>query len=341
MLVHDFNFNSLVDGRVAIVDLTAPNANLKGTFSAAQFGNVLASSVRPELYSAETFYSRLSRGERTDVITIWDTASLKPTGEIVLPGGKRGQFVTFKNTFQFTNGERWALVYDFTPGASVTVVDLVARKVLGDVDMPGCSQMYPTGARGFSTLCADGTMTTIRLDEAGKVASTSTSARVNDIDHDPFFMMPAYVGRTAWFVSFRGTVHGFDFAGDEVRDLGSFALGTAAGAKPEWRPGGWQVASADKAGRVYVLMNPNGREGSHKDGGSAVWVVDPAKRAVVQRIALLAPAVSIEATQQASPLLVAARADGVLDVYDAGSGRRVRSLGGSLVFNPMTMTALP
>ena len=342
MLVHDFNFVSILDGRAAIVDVMAADTNLKGQIPVAQFGTVIASSKRAEIYTGDTFYSRLTRGERTDVVTIWDKATLAPKGEIALPGNKRGQMVTIKNSFQLVNDENWLLVFGFTPGASVYVVDLEARKVINEVSIPGCSMMYPTGQRSFSTLCADGTLSTITLDAAGQATTTVTSPKpVNDLDQDPMFMMPAMVGRTAWFVTFKGQLHGFDFSGAAARDLGTFSLGTAPGAAPEWRPGGWQVVTSDKAGRVYVLMNPNGRDGSHKDGGSDVWVMDPVKRVLVQRITLETPGVSIEATQQAQPRLVVARADGVLDVYDVASGKLERSLGSSITFSPMTMSAFP
>ena len=342
MLVHDFNFNSIIDGRAAIVDVMAADTNLKGQIPVPQFGTIIAATKRSEIYTGDTFYSRLTRGERTDVVTIWDKATLAPKGEIPLPGNKRGQMVTIKNGFQLVNDEKWLLVFGFTPGASVYVVDLEARKVINEVSIPGCSMMYPTGQRSFSTLCADGTLSTITLDAAGQATTTVTSPKpVNDLDQNPMFMMPAMVGRTAWFATFKGQLHGFDLSGDTARDLGSFSLGTAPDAAPEWRPGGWQVVTADKAGRVYVLMNPNGRDGSHKDGGSDVWVMDPVKRVLVQRITLETPGVSIEATRQAQPRLVVARADGVLDVYDVASGKLERSLGGAITFSPMTMSALP
>lgn len=342
MLVHDFNFNSIIDGRAAIVDVMAADTNLKGQIPVPQFGTIIAATKRSEIYTGDTFYSRLTRGERTDVVTIWDKATLAPKGEIPLPGNKRGQMVTIKNGFQLVNDEKWLLVFGFTPGASVYVVDLEARKVINEVSIPGCSMMYPTGQRSFSTLCADGTLSTITLDAAGQATTTVTSPKpVNDLDQNPMFMMPAMVGRTAWFATFKGQLHGFDLSGDTARDLGSFSLGTAPDAAPEWRPGGWQVVTADKAGRVYVLMNPNGRDGSHKDGGSDVWVMDPVKRVLVQRITLETPGVSIEATQQAQPRLVVARADGVLDVYNVASGKLERSLGGAITFSPMTMSALP
>ena len=339
LFVQDLHFNSLPDGRAAIVDVAAENRNLKGQIPVAQFGNVLPATTKSEIYVGETFFSRLTRSERTDVITIWDTKTLAPKGEVILPGGKRGLFVTLRNSLQFTNDEKWALVFNFTPASSVTVVDLDARRVLGDIDLPGCSLVYPTGPRGFSALCADGTMTSIVLDAEGKVASSVTGKAFNDIDDDALYMTPAMIGRTAWFASFRGNLRGVDLSGAAARDLGAFSLPREAGGDPEWRPGGWQVISSDKAGLLYVLMNPHGKEGSHKDGGTEVWVVDPVRKTRIWRIALQNQAVSIEATHQAVPLLVASRADGSLDVYDAGSGAFRRTIAG-VAHDPMTMTAV-
>ena len=340
ILVHDMNFTSLLDGRVVVIDTAGDTHNLKGVVPAAQFGNFVAARTRPEIYVAETFYSRLTRGERTDAITIYDRTTLVPKGEIVLPGGKRGQFVSTRNSFQLVNDEKWALVFNFTPASSVTIVDLQARKILGDIDLPGCSMIYPVGQRSFATLCADGTMTTLGLAADGKLASTTTSKPFNNIDKDPMFMMPAVVGNMAWFVTFQGNVRGVDMAGPVAAEKSFFALGTADGASPAWRPGGWQVASADIAGHLYVLMSPNGKEGSHKDGGSEVWVVDPVSKKRLQRIKLEAPGISIEVTREAQPTLVVARADGILDVYDAGTGKLKKTLGGGIAISPFTMTAV-
>lgn len=336
--VQDLHFNSLPDGRAAIVDVAADVRAFKGQVPVAQFGTLLPATTKPDIYVAETFFSRMTRGERTDVITVWDKATLKTKGEIVLPGGKRGQFVTLRNSFQLTNGEKWALLFNFTPASSVSVIDLDARKIINEIDLPGCSLVYPSGPRGFTSLCADGTMTSIDLDADGKVTTSATSKPINDIDHDPMFMTPAMVGRTAWFATFKGNIHGLDLSNVKARDLGTFQMPKEKTAEGEWRPGGWQVISADAAGRLYVLMNPAGKEGSHKDGGSEVWVVDPAKKQRVARIPLQNPAVSVEVTAQSTPLLVASRADGSLDVYDGTTGAFQRTLA-NVVHDPMTMTA--
>lgn len=342
VLINDFNFNSIIDGRVVVVDTASDTLPLKGIIRSAQFGNSLLSTRRGEILTAETFYSRLTRGERTDAITMWNMTNLQPKGEVVLPGGKRQQSVTYPQLFQFSNNEKWALVANFTPAQSVSVVDIDARKVLGEIDLPGCSQIYPTGTRGFSSFCADGSLFSVALDETGKTISSATIKHVQDIDNQALFGTPAWVGQTAWFVGQRGLIQGFDFSGTLAKSIpGPFSVGTADGAAPEWRPGGWQVINADAAGRLYILMSPAGREGSHKDGGSEVWVFDPAKKARIARIALKGQSVAVAVTREATPHLVLSRADGVIDVYDANSGAFVRSLGATVAYNPIVITPVP
>ena len=338
IMVHDLNFNALIDGHGVVVDTSSPENPIKGMVEIAQFGNVLLPSAKPVIYTAGTYYSRLTRGTRTDVITIWDKATLLPKGEIILPGGKRQQQVTYKNTFQFTNNEKWALVSNFTPAQSITVVDLENRKILADIDLPGCTLIYPTGERGFSTFCADGTVSTLQLAADGSLASTETTAPILDIDKQPLFGMPAMVGKTAWFVSYHGQLRGFDFSGPIAKPIANtLTVGTADDGKPEWRPGGWQVIASDAAGKLYVLMSSEGAEGSHKNGGTEVWVVDPATKTRVARIPIKGVGIAIEVTREASPHLVVARADSILDVYDAKSGAFVRTLG-NVGFNPQTMS---
>lgn len=339
VLINDFNFNSIVDGRVVVVDTASDTLPLKGIIRSAQFGNSLLSTRRGEILTAETFYTRLTRGERTDAITVWNMANLQPKGEVVLPGGKRQQSVTYPQLFQFSNNEKWALIANFTPAQSVSVVDIDARKVLGEIDLPGCSQIYPTGTRGFSSFCADGSLFSVALDENGKTISSATIKHVQDIDHQALFGTPAWVGQTAWFVGQRGLIQGFDFSGTLAKVIpGPFSVGTAEGGAPEWRPGGWQVINADAAGHLYVLMSPAGREGSHKDGGSEVWVFDPAKKTRIARIALKGQSVAVAVTREDTPHLVLSRADGVIDIYDANSGAFVRSLGATVAYNPIVIT---
>lgn len=338
VFVSDLHFSSLLDGRAALVDVADPANGFKGQLRLAQFGNFLVSSKSGEIYTSETFFSRLTRGDRVDVLTIWDPRTLAPKGEIILPGNKRGHFVTQPNALQFTNDDKWALIYNFTPAASVTVVDLVGRKILGDVGIPGCALSYPTGAKGFSTLCGDGAWTTVSLNDDGTVKSSKAAKPLMDIDKDPWFMIPAMTGRKAWFVSYLGQLRGFDLSGEEPRAIGDFAMVVKPPVPTGPRPGGWQVTAADPSGLIYVLMNPEGREGTHKDGGSEVWVADTGQRKVIRKIALRAPALSIEVTQGSKPLLVAAQPGGDLQVYDATTGTYMHTIL-QVVHDPFVMSA--
>jgi methylamine dehydrogenase heavy chain len=112
----------------------------------------------------------------------------------------------------------------------VTVVDLDAARVLNDIDLPGCSLVYPSGVRGFTSLCADGTMTSVDARPGGRARTAITSKAFNDIDKDALFMNPAMVGRTAWFASFTGNIRGIDLGqyGARSRHLRSCPNRTAA-----------------------------------------------------------------------------------------------------------------
>ncbi|MDE2412138.1 MAG: amine dehydrogenase, partial [Sphingomonadales bacterium] len=101
------------------------------------------------------------------------------------------------------------------------------------------------------------------------------------------------------------------------------------------------VIAADPKGLLYVLMSPQGKEGSHKEGGSEVWVVDPASGQRTQRIALPNGATSIAITREAVPHLIAVRMDGPVDVLDAATGKLVNSLGSRVAFNPTVVIPVP
>ena len=58
VFAHDFNFYSILDGKVAIVDVASPSRNFKGYIGASGFASFQHSTSRPELYSAQSFSSR-------------------------------------------------------------------------------------------------------------------------------------------------------------------------------------------------------------------------------------------------------------------------------------------
>lgn len=338
VMVHDVNAGGVNDGKIVFVDLQVPE--VRAQVGAAFLANFRYAPARRELYVAETFYSRGHRGTRTDVISIYDTTNMTQTGEIALPPGKRGIFVPDEGAFKLFNDDKWGLVFNFTPAASVSVVDLINRKVLSEIETPGCAMIYPMAGRGFSTLCGDGSMLSILLDEQGKLVSSQSSATFNNIDDDPMFMRPAMTGRTAWFVTFRGMIQPVDLSGQVARPGLAFAIPAQEGGAPQWRPGGVQIVTADGAGRIYVLMNPNGREGSHKDGGTEVWLIDPLTRSLIRRIPLATRALSIAATQGSRPSLAVLGLDRALRVYDPETGAISKTLP-AVGLTPYALGTLP
>lgn len=329
VFAHDANFDALIAGRVVLVDVALKTHNYKGALDAAQFASFTESAQRNELYVAETFYSRGTRGQRTDVVTIYDDDTLKPIGEIVLPGGKRGQVVSNRYTLQLVDQDHYLFVFNFTPAASVTMIDIEERKILSETPIPGCSLVYPTGKRGFSSLCSNGSMYSAQFDEDGKVTAQEKIPPFFSVDDDPLFDKPVYVGSTAYFPSFKGQMQPIDLSGATPVPGERWSLLSDAERGDNWRPGGWQIATVDDQGLVYVLMHKDGYEGSHKSGGSEVWVFNPAQKKRVKRFELKEWGVSIEVTRGKNPYLVVTNGDMQLDVYTAKNGSWVKMIGGT------------
>jgi methylamine dehydrogenase heavy chain len=318
-------FLNYAGDRIELRNVGADTREVKAQLQARDSTTLLVSTKRPEIYTADTVWSRGSRGMRTDFITVYDAETLNAAGEIVLPGGKRGLITAMEGLFAFTDEERMALVFNFTPAASVTVVDLVKRQPLGEIEIPGCSLIYPSGERGFSTLCSSGTLLSIKLDANGAVAGRSESKPFNPLDKDPLFTSSGLLNGVRYFPSLHGRIQPIDMRTDDVKVLPEWSLVTPDEHAANWRPSGWQVIGSDEKSLLYVLMQPGAQEGSHKDPATEVWVFNPQTKARVKRIRLARPGSSVALTHGSEQLLLV-HAGGRLDVYDPQGGGLVRSL---------------
>ena len=119
------------------------------------------------IYSPETYFSRGTRGERTDVISLYDPAHLSFISEIQIPP-KRSSNLPMMANAQLTDDGRFLMVYNFNPGQSITVVDTQTRKFVGEIESSGCALIYPTGNRSFFSICADGALLNTVIDDTGK-----------------------------------------------------------------------------------------------------------------------------------------------------------------------------
>ena len=324
----DVSFFHIRDGKSFILDADAETApeQFKGMLSTSLAAPFAQSATRSEMYVADVFYSRGTRGERTDVLTIYDKSTLLPIDEVILKGHRA---VVLPNKFfmQLTGDESLLLIYNFSPAMSVSVVDIDERKFVGEVPIPGCSTILPTGQRSFSSLCGDGTLYTVNLDETGAVAGTSRTGKFFDPDVDPVIEKPAWHQGKAWFPSFQGEVYPVDFTGDEpvVGEPWSMLDDATRG----WRPGAPAPSAADASGRIYFLTHPDGREGSHRDPGVEVWVFDPSTGERLARRELQMPGLNVALTRDSdAPLMIVTNVEMGLDVYDANTGSYIRTLSG-------------
>jgi len=115
------------------------------------------------------------------------------------------------------------------------------------------------------------------------------------------------------------------------------------GEKGHWRPGGQQLAAIHGAlGRLYVPMHSGG-EGSHKQGGSEIWVFDLKTHHRIARWPMrplhLGPVSAVQVSQDAAPVLFAGTDDPGVAVFDALTGQlrhMEKNLGQSpwLLLNP-------
>ena len=325
-MVHDFSFFHMFEGEVLVVDPLADNLGdqYKGMITASFIAGFETSRARQEHYVIETFMSRGSRGgERTDVVTIYDWANLSVQDEVVIPA-KRITGMPKTTVTNFLADGKFLGVYNFTPAQSVSIVNLESRKFVAEVATPGCGFVFPTG-NGFSSICANGSFLTTHLDKNGEASGSSKTDQLFDANDDPIFEGPAIVDGVAYFVTFQGEVLPLNIKGKNIKAKSRWWL--SGDDERNWRPGGMNIITADASGVAYVLMNPAGGEGTHKDGGAEVWVVDLNKRQRLDRIELKNWGLSLGTSGRGeNRLLHVTNAEMAVDVYKIPTGEFVQTL---------------
>src|SRR6266850_90150 len=152
---------------------------------------VLQSPDHKFFYVAETFYARGTQGDRTDVLTVYDATHLSRIGEIPITS-KRQLALADPSSMGVTPDGRFVLMLNLTPATSVTAVDLEGKKVAGEIQTPGCSEILMLGDREFASVCADGSMLTTKFDDSAKATEQKRTAKpFFDVEKDPVFQLPA------------------------------------------------------------------------------------------------------------------------------------------------------
>jgi methylamine dehydrogenase heavy chain len=276
------------------------------------------------IYVSETMWTKVNRGTRQDMISVYDPSTMALISEIPLPG--RLIIGTMKNNFVLSDDGKTAFVYNFSPASSVNVVDLEKRKLAQVVELPGCASLVPVTGVGFAALCSDGTLATVTV--GPKSSSVSHSAPFFKAAEDGIFDFYTYDRSKGEIVTltYTGLVRTVKLGATPV--IGeAFSIQAAAGVRPgdtkpldiNWFPGGRQATALHRAtGMFYVLMH-RGEYWTQKAEGEELWVVNMATRKVVKRVPLKKPIANIEVTQDAKPLIFLSGDEGVVQVMDAAS----------------------
>jgi methylamine dehydrogenase heavy chain len=325
IFVLDGNFPSGSIAKLDIID--GDHLKMLGQISGGLLSNFVIAPDHHEMYTIDTYYSRGWRGTRTDVISIFDAKTLNFQAEIELPPN-RLLIVPKQNTASITSDGAFMLVANMTPASSVSVADLKARKFVGEIETPGCVQAMASGARQFNSMCADGSILTVKIDDSGKELSRTNGKPFFDPAKDPVFDQPAIAAGKMFFASYHGNAHVVDVAGDTATQSADYALVSPADAAEKWRPGGWQTIAADRAGNKIAVLMHQGGEWTHKQFGTEVWVYDTASKSRLARIKLKTPAYSILIGGSDSKTLFATALDKArLESYSLDDGKNIGELG--------------
>jgi len=322
--VNDFVFPHMADGMAYLID--GDTGRYLGTLSTGySFEHLLLSRDGKLIYSPETYFSRGTRGKRTDVVTLYDTGTLSVVGEIAIPPRRSSNLPMIANA-ALTDDDRFLLIYNFNPGQSITVVDTKTRKFVREVESPGCALVYPTGPRSFFSVCGDGSLLLVNLDDDGAAHQKRTQPLFN-MAADPVTEKAVRIGHTWYFVSFDGRIYPLQVDAQHAAMGDPWWLTSEAQRKAGWRPGGvQQLAVNPRQSRLYAIMH-RGALATHKDPGKDIWVYDLATKQRVQQIALKNLASSIQLSSDAQPLLYSIFMDSTdLDIYDAANGKLLRSV---------------
>lgn len=290
-------------------------------------------------YVAETIWSKVNRGTRQDLVSVYDSKTLKLISEIPTPG--RLIVGGFTTNFVLTDDGKTAYDYNFDPASSVNIIDMVKRKFVRAVELPGCAGMIPNPGVGFSSLCADGTIATVAI--KGATQDITRTEPFFDAAADPIFSNTVYdrKKKQVVMVSYTGLIRTASIGG-KVEVSAPFSIQEAGGMKPAdvkpldiaWYPGGMQpIALHRPSGTLWVLMH-KGEYWSHKEGAEEIWGVDLATKKLVKRIPVEGEPGNIQITQDDAAMIMVNSYKGKALVIDSKTGEvkhEIENAGGGLI----------
>src|SRR5215467_6089632 len=320
------------------------DGEVKGTISHTEYTTgIVTMPSRKEAYLVDSYYSRLVRGTRTDVLTVVDMTHLTTKAEVQLPA--KTATLLMRGHIGLLNDERHVAVFNMTPAQSVSIVDVIERKFVGEISTAGCAIVMPVEVRGFLMLCGDGTLQLIQLGADGNEVGRQRSKPFFDVNKDPVFSQVVYTG-TGWLlVTHNGAVR-------EVRVVsGRIEIGDAwsmlndedrqdGNGKEQWRPGGMQPFALHRGSTLLYALMHKGKVDTHGQDGKEVWVFDTNRRKRVARLTLPFEGRSVLVSQEPVPRIYLCDKDHKLHIYDGYKLKQQRSIDESGLSNSALLQAL-
>lgn len=274
-----------------------------GQLSTGFWFNSLANvKSRNEIVTVESYFSRGSRGERTDLVAIHDARTLRVKSEIAIPP-KRMNGVKNNGLLRLTEDERFALIINYTPAQSISIVDLEKGVFVEEVETPGCSVIYGAGNRDFYSICGNGSFLQIKLDDDGKVVARKRSERLFDAVNDFVSIAASRISDTWYFVSRQYNVYAIKMAGDTIELVDTWSLVSDAEREDQWTIAAMDHTTTHAAtNRLYVMMR-QGEAHQFEEASNHVWVYDVATGEKLDEIELAEPAVAMKVSQGQEPKL--------------------------------------
>ena len=248
-----------------------------------------------EFYVPETHYSRGSRGERTDVVTFYDSKTLAPASEVIIPPKRAHNALPNANS-ALTDDEQFLAIFNMVPAQSISIVDVRNRRFVEEIPTPGCSLTYAAGERRIMMFCGDGSLLFVTLNQDGSLRDKQRTDRFFDPQKDPLTEKGIRVGQTWHFVSFDGYLYSVnvDQQPDNTAALFSkpWSLIDDDERTEQWRVGGRQFFAIHHASQeAFVLMHQGGPD-SHKTGGTHLWKFNLATHNKIGEYKLVSPGIS-------------------------------------------------
>ena len=315
------------DGGGRIYDATT--GEMHGLINTSQMTPAIQPSAeRQEFYATNIFWSRGNYGERTDLLVVHDWENLAPVAEIEIP--QKSMIISFRNYIALLSGGNHVASSNMTPAQSVSITDIANRSFVGEISTPGCSLIMPVDNNDFLTLCGDGTLMLVDVDDNGQEAGRVRSQQFFDLHEDAVYDRPVE-SADGWFLfTHGGTAMNVTASGNQINIGDSWNLISEEEREEGWWPGGGQLATLHKGLGIFYIAVHQGERYEHHEPGTEIWVYSLATRRKAGAIKFEGEAKvdNIMVTQEAEPKLIVGDTEGGTHVYDALTWRHERTIDG-------------